>query len=102
MSRKFSIIYLALTLMGCASSPEEKQLPSKLDSPFVRIITTKTDLLYNYKLRGDGATGFELAEADAEKICRSKWGLRAVQKTQASCGSYDNSATICAVAFMCQ
>lgn len=93
---------LVLALMGCASSPEQKPMAPKAEPAFVRVMATKTDIVYNYKIRGDGPTGFELAELDAERFCRSKWGLTAAQKTQVSCASYNSSATMCAVTFRCQ
>lgn len=98
-----NIKYLwVLALVGCASSPEPKPIATKSEPPFVRVMATKTDIVYNYKIRGDGPTGFDLAEQDAERLCRSKWGLPAAQKTQVSCASYNNSATVCAVAFECR
>lgn len=100
------IEYLAaLILMGCASSAEQKPIATKstpLDGPYVRVIATKSDIVYNYKLRGDSPTGYELAEADANKFCKARWGEQAVPKTQVSCATHNSSATICAVTFQCQ
>lgn len=93
---------LVLVLMGCASGPDQKPMATKVEPPFVRVMATKTDIVYSYKIRGDGPTGFDLAELDAKRLCRSKWGLAAYQKTQVSCASYNNSATMCAVTFHCQ
>lgn len=95
-------LLIAAALIGCSSLPEPKPKASPLDAPYVRVITSKSDILYNYKLRGDSPTGYELAEADANKICKSRWGLQAVPKTQVTCGSHNDSATICAAAFKCQ
>lgn len=95
-------LLLAVVLIGCANSPEPKPMATKSEPPFVRVMTTKSDLVYNYKVHGDGPTGFELAEADAEKTCRIKWNLVAAQKTQVSCATYNSSAMVCAVAFECR
>lgn len=93
---------LSIALVGCASSPEQQPMAMKSEPIYVRHLTTKNDLLYTYKIHGDGPTGFELAEADANKVCRSKWGLSAAQKTQPTCGVYNTSQMNCAVTFKCQ
>lgn len=91
-----------LLLAGCASSPDLKPIASKTEPVYVRHLTSKDDLLYTYRIHGDGATGYELAEADANKVCKSKWNLGARQKTQPSCGVYNSSQMQCAVTFQCQ
>lgn len=90
-----------MMLFGCASSSVQPPVEAKSSILYVRHMATKNDILYTYRITGDGPTGFELAEADAEKLCRSKWGLGAVQKTQPSCGVYNSSPMTCAVAFQC-
>lgn len=93
---------LVLALVGCASNTETKPLATKQEPPYVRHMTSKTNLLYTYTLRGDGATGYELAEADAEKVCRSKWNLGAIESVRPSCGTYNAGQIACAVTFRCQ
>jgi hypothetical protein len=98
-----NIKYLwVLALLGCASSPEQQPIATKSEPVYVRHLVSKTDILYTYRVHGDGATGFDLAEADAEKVCRSKWGMGVSQKTQPSCGVYNTSSMQCAVTFRCQ
>lgn len=95
--------YLVLLLLaGCAFSLDQKPIASKSGPVYVRHLTSKDDLLYTYRIHGDGATGYELAEADANKVCQSKWNLGAIQKTQPSCGVYNASQMQCAVTFRCQ
>lgn len=94
-------VLCATLLIGCVSSPGQESMGSKQEPAYVRHMATKNDILYTYRITGDGPTGFELAEADANKICRSKWGLAAVQKTQQTCGVYNTSAMHCSVAFQC-
>lgn len=95
--------YLGLLLfMGCASSTDPKPIAVKPEPLYVRHLATKSDLLYTYRIHGDGATGYELAEADAAKYCRSKFGLDVGQKTQPSCGVYNTSQMHCAVTFTCR
>lgn len=97
------IKYLAvLALIGCSNAPEIKPVASKPEPAYVRHLATKNDLLYTYKIPGETVNGFELAEADAEKLCRSKWNLGVIQKTQPTCAVYNTSSMQCAVTFACQ
>ena len=91
-----------LLLIGCASSQENKPMATNPEPVYVRHLATKSDILYTYRIHGDGATGYELAEADAAKYCRSKFGLDVGQKTQPSCGVYNTSQMHCAVTFTCR
>lgn len=93
---------LVLALVGCASNQETKPIATKSEPVYVRHLTSKNDLLYTYRVHGDGATGYELAEADAEKVCRSKWNLGAVESVRPNCGTYNASQMQCAVTFRCQ
>lgn len=95
-------ILCALILVGCASNQETKPIATKSEPVYVRHLTSKNDLLYTYRVHGDGATGYELAEADANKVCQSKFGLQAVAKTQPNCGVYNTSQMHCAVTFTCR
>lgn len=93
---------LAVALIGCASSPGQKPTGTKPEPAYVRHITSKTHLLYTYKLRQDGATGYELAGTDAEKVCQAKWNLHAYEFTQPTCVTNDSNQTTCSVTFRCQ
>lgn len=93
---------LALVLLGCASGSEPIPVATKPEPDFTRHITSKTHLLYTYKLQTERGTGYELAEADAEQVCQSKWGLHAWQRDQPNCGSYNTSAIGCAITFQCR
>lgn len=95
-------ILCTMALVSCASSPEPKPIATKSEPIYVLHLATKSNLLYTFRIHGDGATGYELAEADANKICRSKWGMGAAPKTQPSCGVYNASSMQCAVTFKCQ
>ena len=95
-------ILFAMALVGCASSLDPKPIAAKPEPVFVRHLATKTDILYTYRLHGDGATGYDMAEADAAKYCRLKFGLEVAQKTQPSCGVYNTSQMHCAVTFTCR
>ena len=99
--RWLPIIQFAIVLMGCASSPEQEPMLTRSEPVYVRHLTTKNDLLYTYRIHGDGATGYEQAEADANKTCRSKWNLGVAHKTQPSCGVYNTSSMHCSVTFQC-
>lgn len=95
-------ILITMALVACASSPDPKPIAAKSEPVYVRHLATKADILYTYRLHGDGATGYEMAEADAAKYCRSKFGLEVTQKNQPSCGVYNNSQMQCAVTFTCR
>ena len=96
------LVFALLGLIGCASNPEQKPNGTKQEPAYVRHITSKTHLLYTYKLQTERGTGYELAEADAEKVCQSKWRLHAVVRDQPNCGTYNNTAPGCAITFQCQ
>lgn len=94
-------ILSAFVFSGCASSPEQKPVTPKPEK-LVRHLTDKNSLLYTYPLNGERISGYEQAEADAERVCQTKWGLHAVERAQPSCGSYDGKYPGCAVTFRCQ
>ena len=98
---KYRMLLLATSILGCASNQETKPISIDAKPTYVRHLVSQNDLLYTYTVTGDGPTGYALAEADAEKTCRSKWNKGAVQKTQPSCGVYNSSKMNCAVTFRC-
>lgn len=93
---------LVVALIGCASSTEQKPVGTKPNPDFTRHITSKTHLLYTYKLQTERGTGYELAEADAEQVCQSKWGLHAWLRDQPNCGTYNDVPMGCAITFQCR
>lgn len=93
---------LVLALIGCSTAQEIKPVATKPSPPFVRHITSKTHLLYTYRLRTERATGYELAEADATQVCKTKWGLQAYESIQPNCVTNDNNEVMCAVTFACR
>jgi hypothetical protein len=93
---------LVLALIGCSSVQESKPVATAQSAPFVRHITSKTHLLYTYKLRTERATGYELAEADAAQVCQTKWGLRSYESIQPNCVTNDKNQVMCSVTFACR
>ncbi len=98
----FLIILSSAVLFGCSTTQEIKPVATKPSPPFVRHLTTKTHLLYTYKLRIERSTGYELAEADAAQVCQTKWGLQAYESIRPNCVTNDANDVTCAVTFSCR